>query len=143
MPDRELEGRVALVTGGSRGIGAAVCAELGAAGAEVVVNYASSADAAEQVCAAVRAAGGTAHAVAGDVSTPEGAAGLVAHVESEVGPIAILVCNAGITRDNLIMKLSDDDWRVGDRHEPGRGVLHLPGGRAADAQAPRRRDRRR
>jgi 3-oxoacyl-[acyl-carrier protein] reductase len=71
----------------------------------------SSQDAAEAVCAAVRAAGGTAHAVAGDVSTPEGAAGVVAHVESEIGPIAILVCNAGITRDNLIMKLSDDDWR--------------------------------
>jgi 3-oxoacyl-[acyl-carrier protein] reductase len=112
LPDRELEGRVALVTGGSRGIGAAVCAELGAAGAEVVVNYASAADAAEGVCAAVRAAGGAAHAVAGDVSTPEGAAGLVAHVESEIGPVAILVCNAGITRDNLIMKLSDDDWRA-------------------------------
>jgi 3-oxoacyl-[acyl-carrier protein] reductase len=111
LPDRELEGRVALVTGGSRGIGAAVCAELGAAGAEVVVNYASAAAAAEAVCTLVRGAGGTAHAVAGDVSTPEGAAGLVAHVESEIGPIAILVCNAGITRDNLIMKLTDDDWR--------------------------------
>jgi 3-oxoacyl-[acyl-carrier protein] reductase len=60
----------------------------------------------------VRRAGGTAHAVAGDVSTPEGAAGLVAEVESGIGPIAILVCNAGITRDNLIMKLADDDWRV-------------------------------
>jgi 3-oxoacyl-[acyl-carrier protein] reductase len=112
LRDRELEGRVALVTGGSRGIGAAVCAELGAAGAEVVVNYASAADRADQVCADVRAQGGTAHAIAGDVSTPEGAAGLVAQVESEVGPIAILVCNAGITRDNLIMKLSDDDWRA-------------------------------
>jgi 3-oxoacyl-[acyl-carrier protein] reductase len=111
LPDRELAGQVALVTGGSRGIGAAVCAELGAAGAEVVVNYASAADRAEQVCAHVRGKGGTAHAIAGDVSTPEGAAGLVAQVESEVGPIAILVCNAGITRDNLIMKLSDDDWR--------------------------------
>jgi len=111
LPDRELAGRVALVTGGSRGIGAAVCAELGAAGAEVVVNYASAADRAEQVCAHVLGKGGTAHAIAGDVSTPEGAAGLVAQVESEVGPIAILVCNAGITRDNLIMKLSDDDWR--------------------------------
>jgi 3-oxoacyl-[acyl-carrier protein] reductase len=111
LPDRDLAGRVALVTGGSRGIGAAVCAELAAAGAEVAVNYARSAAAAEEVCEAVRAAGGTAHAVAGDVSTPEGAAGLVAQVESEVGPVAILVCNAGITRDNLIMKLSDDDWR--------------------------------
>jgi 3-oxoacyl-[acyl-carrier protein] reductase len=112
LPDRELEGRVALVTGGSRGIGAAVCAELGAAGAEVVVNYASSADAAEAVCEGIRAAGGSATAVAGDISTPEGAAALVSQVESEVGPIAILVCNAGITRDNLIMKLSDDDWRA-------------------------------
>ena len=112
MPDRELRGRVALVTGGSRGIGAAVCAELGAAGAEVVVNYASSADAAEAVCAGIRDAGGSATAVAGDISTPEGAATLVGEVESEVGPIAILVCNAGITRDNLIMKLSDDDWRA-------------------------------
>jgi 3-oxoacyl-[acyl-carrier protein] reductase len=111
LPDRELSGRVALVTGGSRGIGAAVCAELGAAGAEVAVNYARSAEAAEEVCAAVRAAGGTAHAVAGDVSTPEGATGLVGEVESGIGPIAILVCNAGITRDNLIMKLADDDWR--------------------------------
>ncbi len=112
MPVRELEGRVALVTGGSRGIGAAVCAELGAAGAEVVVNYASSAAAAEAVCAAIRDAGGSARPVAGDISSPEGAAALVAGVEADIGPIAILVCNAGITRDNLIMKLSDDDWRA-------------------------------
>jgi 3-oxoacyl-[acyl-carrier protein] reductase len=112
LPDRELEGRVALVTGGSRGIGAAVSRELGDAGAEVVVNYVSSADAAEAVCKEIRDAGGSARAVAGDISTPEGAASLVAEVESEVGPIAILVCNAGITRDNLIMKLSDDDWRA-------------------------------
>jgi 3-oxoacyl-[acyl-carrier protein] reductase len=112
LPDRELEGRVALVTGGSRGIGAAVSRELGDAGAEVVVNYVSSADAAEAVCKEIRDAGGSARAVAGDISTPEGAAALVDEVESDVGPIAILVCNAGITRDNLIMKLSDDDWRA-------------------------------
>jgi 3-oxoacyl-[acyl-carrier protein] reductase len=78
----------------------------------VVVNYARSAAAADAVCTEIRDAGGSARAVAGDISTPEGAAALVAEVESEVGPIAILVCNAGITRDNLIMKLSDDDWRA-------------------------------
>ena len=100
--------RVALVTGGSRGIGAAVCAELARAGAEVVVNYTANAEAAEGVRAAI---GGNAHAVRGDVSTMEGATGLVEQVESDVGPIAILVNNAGITRDNLIMKLAEDDWR--------------------------------
>jgi 3-oxoacyl-[acyl-carrier protein] reductase len=108
LPDRELRGQVALVTGGSRGIGSAVCAELGRAGAEVVVNYTANADAAEEVRAAI---GDRAHAVQGDVSTMGGATGLVEHVESEIGPIAILVNNAGITRDNLIMKLAEEDWR--------------------------------
>jgi 3-oxoacyl-[acyl-carrier protein] reductase len=112
LPDRELEGRVALVTGGSRGIGAAVARELGDAGAEVVVNYVTSAGPAEAVCKDVRDAGGSARALAGDISTPDGAATLVNEVESQIGPIAILVCNAGITRDNLIMKLTDDDWRA-------------------------------
>ena len=99
---------MALVTGGSRGIGAAVCAELARGGAEVVVNYTANAEAAEGVCAAI---GGSAHAVRGDVSTMDGATGLVEQVESDVGPIAILVNNAGITRDNLIMKLAEEDWR--------------------------------
>jgi 3-oxoacyl-[acyl-carrier protein] reductase len=112
LPARELEGRVALVTGGSRGIGAAVSRELGDAGAEVVVNYVSSREAAEGVCKDVRDGGGSARPAAGDISTPEGAAALVNEVEAEIGPIGILVCNAGITRDNLIMKLSDDDWRA-------------------------------
>lgn len=111
MPDRELDGRVALVTGASRGIGAAVAAELAAAGAIVAVNYARNADAAGQVVDAIRAAGGQAHAVAGDVSSAGGASGLVEQVEADLGAIAILVCNAGITRDNLIMKLEESDWR--------------------------------
>jgi len=111
LPGRELDGRVALVTGGSRGIGAAVCAELGAAGARVVVNYVRDAAAAERVCDEVRAAGGEAVALAGDVSTPAGAQALVDGVEQDVGEIDVLVNNAGITRDNLIMKLSEDDWR--------------------------------
>jgi 3-oxoacyl-[acyl-carrier protein] reductase len=108
----ELDGRIALVTGGSRGIGAAICAELGAAGATVVVNYVRDESAAAEVCERVRAAGGSAEAVQGDVSSAEGAAALVSHVESEVGPIDVLVNNAGITRDDLIMRLSEEDWRT-------------------------------
>jgi 3-oxoacyl-[acyl-carrier protein] reductase len=102
---------VALVTGGSRGIGAAISRELGAAGAHVAVNYARDAESAAAVCAAVRDTGGEATAVQGDVSTADGAAALVEAIESDVGPIGILVNNAGITRDDLIMRLSEEDWR--------------------------------
>ena len=108
----ELDERIALVTGGSRGIGAAICAELGAAGATVVVNYVRDEASASAVCERVRADGGRAEAVQGDVSTAEGAAALVSHVESEIGPIDILVNNAGITRDDLIMRLSEEDWHT-------------------------------
>ena len=107
----ELEGRIALVTGGSRGIGAAICVELADAGAVVVVNYARNADAAAEVCERIAGAGGTAHAVQGDIGTADGAAALVDHVESEIGPIAALVNNAGITRDDLIMRLTEESWR--------------------------------
>jgi len=107
----ELDGRIALVTGGSRGIGAAICDELAAAGAVVAVNYARNADAAAAVCERIAAAGGTGHAMQGDIGSAAGAAALVEHVESEVGPIAALVNNAGITRDDLIMRLSEESWR--------------------------------
>ena len=107
----ELDGRISLVTGGSRGIGAAICDELAAAGAVVAVNYARNADAAAAVCERIAAAGGTAHAVQGDIGSAAGAAALVEHVESEIGPIGALVNNAGITRDDLIMRLSEESWR--------------------------------
>jgi 3-oxoacyl-[acyl-carrier protein] reductase len=108
----ELDGRIALVTGGSRGIGAAICEELAAAGAIVAVNYARNAEAAGEVCGRIAAAGGTVKGVRGDAAVADGAAALVAAVESDIGPIDVLVNNAGITRDDLIMRLSEDDWRA-------------------------------
>jgi 3-oxoacyl-[acyl-carrier protein] reductase len=98
-----LEGRLALVTGGSRGIGRAIAVELANAGAQVVVGYRSGAEEAEQVAAEI---GG--RAVQADVSDPEQAARLV----EEAGDLDILVNNAGLTRDGLIARMSDDDWRT-------------------------------
>jgi 3-oxoacyl-[acyl-carrier protein] reductase len=98
-----LEGKLALVTGASRGIGRAIALELGRAGAEVVVAYRSGADEAEAVAAE---AGG--RAVQADVSDPDEAKRLV----DEAGDLAILVNNAGLTRDGLIARMPDDDWRT-------------------------------
>ena len=98
-----LEGRLALVTGGSRGIGRAIAVELATAGAEVVVGYRTGAEEAEQVAGEI---GG--RAVQADVADPEQAARLV----EEAGDVDILVNNAGLTRDGLIARMSDDDWRT-------------------------------
>jgi 3-oxoacyl-[acyl-carrier protein] reductase len=96
-----LEGRTALVTGGSRGIGRAIAAELANAGAAVVVGYRSGADEAEEVAGEI---GG--RAVQADVSDPEEAKRLV----EEAGDVDVLVNNAGVTRDGLLARMSDDDW---------------------------------
>ncbi len=110
---RELDGRVTLVTGGSRGIGRSISLDLARAGARVAVNYAARRDAADAVVAEIRAAGGDAVALAGDVSDPDQAAGLVEATEREFGDdLWNVVCNAGITRDNLMSRISDDDWRA-------------------------------
>jgi 3-oxoacyl-[acyl-carrier protein] reductase len=93
------------VTGGSRGIGAAIARELGRAGARVAVNYRSNADAAEAVAEEV---GGM--AIAGDVADPAQAQALVERAEAELGDLDILVNNAGMTRDTLIARMSDEDW---------------------------------
>jgi 3-oxoacyl-[acyl-carrier protein] reductase len=98
-----LEGRTALVTGGSRGIGRAIAAELANAGAEVVIGYHSGAAESEEVAGEI---GG--RAVQADVSDPDEARRLV----DEAGEVDILVNNAGITRDGLLARMSDDDWRV-------------------------------
>jgi 3-oxoacyl-[acyl-carrier protein] reductase len=95
------------VTGGSRGIGAAISRELGRAGARVAVNYRSGTDAAETVATEI---GGV--AVQADVSDPEQVQELVERVEAELGEIDILVNNAGVTRDTLIARMSDEDWET-------------------------------
>jgi len=97
-----LEGRTALVTGGSRGIGRAIAVELGKAGASVVVGYRSGAEEAEAVAAET---GG--RAVQADVSNPDEARALV----EEAGDLDILVNNAGLTRDGVLARMTDDDWR--------------------------------
>ena len=106
----ELDGRTALITGASRGIGRACALELAAAGAAIAVNYRSDAEGAKAVCAEIEAAGGRALALQADVSDFEQAKALVEACEAEVGEIHALVCNAGITRDNLIARITPEDY---------------------------------
>jgi len=98
-----LDGKLALVTGASRGIGRAIAEELARAGASVVVGYRSGKDEAEELAAAIGA-----RAVQADVSSPDDAPRLV----EEAGDIDVLVNNAGLTRDGLLARMSDDDWRT-------------------------------
>ncbi len=102
--------RVALVTGGSRGIGAAIAVELGGRGHQVAVNYSKSAAEAEVVAKAVVDAGGDAITVPADVGDAAAVADLFAAVESELGPVEILVNNAGVLRDNLLLRMDASDW---------------------------------
>ena len=107
-----LAGQTALVTGASRGIGRAVALQLAAAGATVAVNYASSADAAEAVVAEITGAGGNAYALKGDVSQEAEVEQLVAAVLERSGSLDVLVNNAGITRDGLLMRMKTADWQA-------------------------------
>ena len=98
-----LEGKLALVTGASRGIGRAIAVALAASGADVVIGYRSGKSEAEQLAAELGA-----RAVQADVSSPEDAKRLV----EEAGDVDVLVNNAGLTRDGLLARMSDDDWRT-------------------------------
>jgi 3-oxoacyl-[acyl-carrier protein] reductase len=104
------DGKVALVTGGSRGIGRAVALELGSLGARVAVNYHSRSDAAAEVTEAIAAAGGEAFALQADVGDFAEAEKLVKSTIEHFGDLHILVNNAGITRDGLILTMSEKDW---------------------------------
>ncbi len=102
--------RVALVTGSSRGIGRAIAECLAGHGHRVAVNYASRPDAAREVVATIAAGGGEAIAVGADVGDEAAVTGLFAEVAERLGPVEVLVNNAGVTRDNLVMRMSVDDW---------------------------------
>ncbi len=95
------------MTGASRGIGAAIAHELAAAGARVALNYRASAETAERLAAEIDGV-----AIGGDIGDRDEAAAVVARAEEAVGDLDVLVNNAGITRDTLIARMSDDDWET-------------------------------
>ena len=106
----DLSGKVALVTGGSRGIGRAVALALAERGAQVAVNYVANAQAAQEVVQQIAGCSGTATAIQGDVSKPEDARRLVDETIAALGGLHILVNNAGLTQDGLLLRMSEEAW---------------------------------
>lgn len=106
----ELKGRVSLVSGSSRGIGRAIAIMLAEAGSDVIVNYMSNRDAAEEVVGQIKRLGRRAVAYKADVSKTDQSLVMVEEAQKEFGPIQILVNNAGITRDRSFLKLSPEQW---------------------------------
>ncbi|KAL6771458.1 KAR1 [Auxenochlorella protothecoides x Auxenochlorella symbiontica] len=109
---QELEGGVTVVTGSSRGIGRAIALRLGAAGGRVVVNYAASSAAAEDVAHQIEGLGGSAIVVKGDLAKAADAQALIQAAVSEWGTIDALVNNAGITRDTLMLRMKPEQWQA-------------------------------
>lgn len=105
-----MKGQTALVTGGSRGIGRAICLELAKNGASIAVNYAGNAQAAEAVAEECRALGVEAITVQADVADAGAGAAMVKEVIAKLGRLDVLVCNAGITRDNLTLMMKEEDF---------------------------------
>lgn len=107
-----LQGKVAIVTGASRGIGRAIARELAKFGASVVVNYASSSQAADELVSEITQAGGSAVALAADVSKEEQVDALINAAIEKFNRLDILVNNAGITRDTLLLRMKPEDWQA-------------------------------
>ncbi len=110
MSDTPLADKVALVTGGSRGIGQAIAIELARAGAAVALTYRSGREGAADTVKQIEEAGGRAAALACDVSDLEAVEGVVAEVSQSLGPVAIAVNNAGVTRDQLLLRMKPEDF---------------------------------
>ncbi|RKD28054.1 3-oxoacyl-[acyl-carrier-protein] reductase [Caminicella sporogenes] len=105
-----LSGKTAIVTGGSRGIGKAIALKLAEKGADIVVNYTSNFEKAQEVVEKIKSMGRKAIAIKADVSNPDDVANLVKEVSKNFESIDILVNNAGITRDGLLIRMKDEDW---------------------------------
>lgn len=110
MNEKQFEGKSAIVTGGTRGIGKAIVLELAKRGANVAFNYARSADEAEKLKAEIEDLGVKAFAAQCDVANTESSAEFVKQVSAEFGSVDFLINNAGITRDTLILRMKEDDW---------------------------------
>jgi 3-oxoacyl-[acyl-carrier protein] reductase len=110
MSDKEFRGKSAIVTGGTRGIGKAIALELARRGANVAFNYSKSDDEAEKLKAKIYESGVKAFAAQCNVAKTESAAEFVKQAIAELGGVDLLVNNAGITRDQLIMRMKEDDW---------------------------------
>lgn len=107
---KPLDGKVAIVTGGSRGIGAAIAKELARNGAQVAINYQSNTESADAVVKAIEEEGGISYAIKADVSDVNDIQQFINTVKERFGKIDILVNNAGITRDSTFRKLSEENW---------------------------------
>ena len=105
-----ISSQTALVTGASRGIGKAIALSLAEAGAEVIVNYSSSSEQAEQVVGIIKKLGGRAYALKANISDETSVNQLIEKVLKTSGKIDILVNNAGITKDGLLMRMKAEDW---------------------------------
>ena len=103
--------RLALVTGGSRGIGRAIALHLASCGYRVAVNYQSAQGAAEELVQSICSSGGEAAAFQADVSDSDQVKALFKDVSEKMGSVEVLVANAGVTRDNLLMRMKDEDWQ--------------------------------
>lgn len=110
IQNKPLHGKVALVTGSSRGIGAEIAKELAAHGATVIINYVSNAERAQQVADEIREFNPNVAVIQGDVSKPEGIESLYNELQEKFGKVDILVNNAGITRDSRFIKMTAEQW---------------------------------
>lgn len=110
MSEKQFEGRSAIVTGATRGIGKAIALELAKRGANVAFNYSKSAEEAEKLKAEIESMGVKAFAAQCDVANTEASADFVKQVQAEFGTVDYLVNNAGITRDQLILRMKEEDW---------------------------------